>query len=232
MIIKNKKATHVGVILSFVIFITFVIFIVVILKPTSNLKSNEESTVLALKKNIENFASDEITSFILSPSISASCYIFDETGFNLDSLNHSVKNENHQNLESYRDSNNLYIEQSNLDTIYNIDYSPKELNTEILSSPTGCESMQVNSIKKTNKIIEPKINELILKQENNYSGLKQDFNIPSDKDFGIKFIFENQTFIGKEIPDHKKPTYVKKFQIIYLDLNANEKIGNFIIYII
>ena len=232
MIIKNKKATHVGIILSFVIFVTFVVFLVVVLRPTSNLHENERFTIELLKRNIQDFTSSEITSFILTPPSSADCFTLNESNFSLSNLNHSVKNQNNTPLNSYRDANILYIEKSVLDQIYKVDYSSEKLNNTLFANPVDCIALNINSIKKTTNILEPKINELILKQENNYSGLKSDFNIPSGKEIGIMFEFENTTIIGKAIPEKRKAIYVKNFQIIYLDLNANEKIGNFIIYII
>jgi len=233
MRIKNKKATHVGVILSFVIFITFVVFLIVILRPTSNLHNNEKATIELLKKNIQNFVSAEITSFILTPSDTPSnCFNLNDSGYDLSEFNVSARNQENTVLNTDRDSNALYIEKTASDQIYKVDYSPSYLNTNSFSNPNNCKDLDVKSIKKTDQILEPLINELILKQENNYSGLKNDFNMPSEKEFGIMFEFENTTTIGKSIPEKRKATYVKKFQVIYLDLNANERIGNFMIYIV
>ena len=229
---RNKKATHVGVILSFVIFVTFVIFLIVVLKPTSNLQNSEKATIELLKNNLQNFISSELTSFILSPSSSANCFTLDESNFSLGNLNYSVRNQNNENLNSYRGADILYIEKSDSDQIYKVDYASEELNNTLFVDPADCVELEINSIKKTDKMFESKINELILKQENNYSGLKSDFNIPSEKEFGIIFEFENITTIGKSVPEKRKATYVKKFQVIYLDLNANERTGNFIIYIL
>ena len=55
MIRRNKKATHVGVIFSFVIFITFLLFMVIILEPTSKIENEKKSTLEYLKTNIENY---------------------------------------------------------------------------------------------------------------------------------------------------------------------------------
>ena len=232
MIIKNKKATHVGIILSFVIFVTFVIFLIVVLKPTSNLQNSDKSTIELLKKNIQDFTSSEIISFILTTSESSNCFAFDESGYNLGGFNVSVRNQDNTLSNIVRESNILYIEKDVPDQIYKVDYSPYNLSATSFSNPNNCKDLDIKSIKKTDQILEPLINELILKQGNNYSGLKSDFNVPGEKDFGMMFEFENTTTIGKSIPEKRKATYVKKFQVIYLDLNANEKIGNFIIYVI
>jgi len=228
---KNKKATQVGIILSFVIFITFLIFILVILDPSSNMKNSEKPLLETLKTNIKSFCSVEITSFILSLPSSADCYTLDESPYSLEGLNASARNQDKTVLNIYRASDILYIEKNVADTIYNVDYSPTNLNENSFSGPVGCEALNIESIKKTNEIVEPKIVELIYTQETNYDSLKQQFNLPSEKDFGIRFEFENKTIIGEPVPEQSKTTYVKKFQVIYLDMDANEKIGNFILYI-
>ena len=229
---RNKKATHVGVILSFVIFITFVIFIFVILKPTSNIQKGDNSNIIFLKKNIENFISAETTSFILSTPGIDLCFTLNESVFGVEGLNYSVKNEHNTPIKSDQNANELFIEKDNSGNLYKVTYSPRNLSNLLLENHGGCGVVTINSVRKTNQFIEPKIEELILKQEENYSGLKQDFNIPSEKEFGINFTFENETSMGKSLPDKKKATYIKKFQIIYLDLEAEERIGNFIIYIL
>ena len=229
---RNKKATHVGVILSFVIFITFVIFIFVILKPTSNIQKGDNSNIIFLKKNIENFISAETTSFILSTPGIDLCFTLNESVFGVEGLNYSVKNEHNTPIKSDQNANELFIEKDGLGNLYKVTYSPRNLSNLLLENHVGCGVVTINSVRKTNQFIEPKIEELILKQEENYSGLKQDFNIPSEKEFGINFTFENETSMGKSLPDKKKATYIKKFQIIYLDLEAEERIGNFIIYIL
>ena len=229
---RNKKATHVGVILSFVIFITFVIFIFVILKPTSNIQKGDNSNIIFLKKNIENFISAEITSFILSAPGIDFCFTLNGSVFGVEGLNYSVKNEHNTPIKSDQNANELFIEKDNSGNLYKVTYSPRNLSNLLLKNHEGCGVVTINSVRKTNQFIEPKIEELILKQEENYSGLKQDFNIPSEKEFGINFTFENETSMGKSLPDKKKATYIKKFQIIYLDLEAEERIGNFIIYIL
>ena len=229
---KNKKGSHIGVILSFIIFVTFVVFMITVLKPTSNIPYKGLSLVNSLKTNVENYVSVEVTSFIFTLQGTATCVSFDESNFSLSYLNHSVRNQNNEIPNSYRNSTILYIENSASDTIYKVDYSTQELNYTLFENPQGCEELTMNSIKKDKKIVEPKIIELITKQEMNYSGLKQDLKISSNKNFGIKFEFENSTKIGKEILDKKQITLAKKFQVVYLDLNANEKIGYFTVYIV
>ena len=61
---KNKKGSHIGVILSFIIFVTFVVFMITVLKPTSNIPDKGLSLVNSLKTNVENYVSVEVTSFI------------------------------------------------------------------------------------------------------------------------------------------------------------------------
>ena len=229
---KNKKATHIGVILSFVIFTTFIIFMVVVLKPTSGVKNTERATIELLKNNVENFASSEIISIILSRQAAGKCFIFDETGWGLEGLNYAIRNQDNVNIKSERVGKVLYLTEYVDNEIYKLDYSSEPLTHDFSSTPGKCKDLNNFSIRKTENIFETKINELILKQATNYSGLKSDFNMPSEKDFGIIFEFENSTMIGPPLPEQKKSTYVKRFQIIYLDTYANEKSGFFTIYVV
>lgn len=230
---KNKKGTHMGVIISFVIFVAFIVFLIVILNPSAKMKNTGKQTIDSLEIKIKNYVSAEITSFILSPpQASSNCFTLNESSYNLSEFNVSVRNQDNVLSNIYREPNYLYIEKSVPDTMYKVDYSPNYLYSDSFSNPNNCKDLIINSIRKTNKILEPKIISLIEEQDNDYLNLKQTFNIPSEKEFGIGFEFENSTIIGKPVPEKKKSTYVKKFQVIYLDVNAQEKVGNFITYII
>jgi hypothetical protein len=57
----NKKGSHVGVVLSFVLFITFVIYLYAITESGLELGENKENSLEYLKKQVLEFSSAELT---------------------------------------------------------------------------------------------------------------------------------------------------------------------------
>jgi len=118
MILKNKKASHVGMILSFVIFITFVVFLYVYLNPSVETPESKRDLLneigLRIINNISSsfsiisisiFDNPETNCILLSDFLFASGIAFEEfndTGeVELTPANLIVKNGNYQIQESY-----------------------------------------------------------------------------------------------------------------------------------
>ncbi len=118
MILKNKKGSHVGMILSFVIFITFVVFLYVYLNPSIETPESKRSLLneigLAIMENMSSsfsiisvsiFDNPTTNCILLSDFLFASGIAFEEFG-NTDEVGLTpakliIKNEDYQIQESY-----------------------------------------------------------------------------------------------------------------------------------
>ena len=230
---KNKKAgTHVGVILSFVIFVTFLIFMMVFIQPPTKEKETKTSALNALKVNLEKETSEEITTLLVHNQVStANCVYVDESSLNLGSTNSTVKDADEGIIESKREGGNIYFDNTGGNNFFKVIYSEEDFTSIELSDTIDCEPAVINAHTNKKEILESKIVETINFYETNYSDLKQTMNLAFDEDFSIQFEYSNKTIIGQESTGRKTNIYSSKFQILYLDKNADLKIGNFIISI-
>lgn len=228
---KNKKATHVGVILSFVIFVGFILFLLIIISPSLKTDNSKENTLTYLSKNIKNKTSGEVITFLVEDFKIKSCGVIDEAEFDLGEMNFTVKDPEGNLIASNRSNNKIYLDKKPKIGFYKIYYSPEELNYYEISNTEDCEPLNISSMRKDKKIIEAKIIKMLEEYNESYSVLKDELNVASNEDFGIRFEYENGTTLGEEIPDVKKDIFSRKVQITYLDINADTKIGNFIIYV-
>ena len=59
---KNKRGSHVGIVLSFVIFVTFLAFLYTIIEPTIKIQQDKESLLNYLKIELMETFSADLTS--------------------------------------------------------------------------------------------------------------------------------------------------------------------------
>jgi len=198
---KNKRGSHVGFAISFMLFISFVIFLFSILGPVGKVESDKDFLLKHLENEIIENTTAELTIISVKPQ-SGNCTVPGGTGLE----NYIVKN---------------------LGEIIKIYNSNELFNTEQTTCTEGSiPQNDVGLIRTNNYVFETKILEL---KEKNYDTLKEDFNIPDINDFKINFTYSNATEIEiqgiKEIP----PTdvFAELIPVTYVDKDANIEIGYF-----
>ena len=118
----NKKATHVEIILSFVIFVMFLIFVIFISTPVIKTEKNKDLALEILESNlIEKISKNMKVVTVFNNSATESCLVIDITslGFDVSELDFTVKSEAGNNIKSNYSSGFLKIETTeNLSKIY------------------------------------------------------------------------------------------------------------------
>lgn len=240
---KNKRGSHVDVILSFIIFISFVVFIYAILQPTLTTREVKSSLANSLETAlVENMsgANLSIVSFSINQGASASCIDLSDFLDNANIANPTimVRNLTGNIFPSFYSSpsRDLYIDTSQdpeSNYIFQVYYS-SEFNIIPTSNLGGsCNSLTINNpssgytIGQTENFTSPyvfdfKVIQLINNYKNDYSSVKKWFNLSAADNFGFNFTYQNQTSIGTgETMPILTNIFSEPFSILYVNGTEN-----------
>ena len=210
----NKKGSHVGLVLSFMIFAIFLVFLNLIISPSINVRESNQDLLKVINQNVLEALSNEIwvlrvndpnTCLEIDPPISGGDVVaYNEAGI----------------VDSEVSAGSILVEGGGFTKIYYSDIIQGE-------SPglSGCSSVTVNSTIKEEKILENKIIELINNVSEDYDGLKIALDIPSNIEFDISFEYINGTLIGGQSREQNIEIYSKETQIYFLSSNADNEKG-------
>ena len=198
---KKRGGTHVGFMLSFVIFVVFLIFIYSILIEPTITQSDKKSALENLKIRLIEKVSEDLTSTAVNLKISnpsENCIELKNFISQAEISPNIISKNNNNVLQSYVSSNNLKIERWSSEIFFKIYYS-KEF--EALSSGgSNCKRVNENQyaiglIKVEEYVFENKIIDLINSYKVDYEQLKEELKIPFGSDFGFGFTYGNGTLI-------------------------------------
>jgi hypothetical protein len=232
----NKKGSHVGVMISFVIFITFIIFIYSIVQPALNVQRDKESLSSSLELGILKKLSYDVTigTVILEDPLGIGCIelnnIDDELGIG---RNIAVKGGSGAILGSYTPSSGLedIIVQGigTSEDILKIHYSPILAPAETVS--LTCtelyegEDYTIGLVKTKKYLFEIKMIGLIKEYSTKYEDLKDELNILEGMDFGYGLILSNGTTIETNGEEPSTNIYIQQTPIEYVNLEGNIVLG-------
>ena len=225
----NKKAgTHIGVVLSFVIFVVFLVFLYsTLIEPTIN--QNDKNYLLEnLKTKLIKNVSEELTFITTNLNNNPSQNCIELVNFiTKTEINSNIISKNENILQSYINGNNLRIVRESNETFFKIYYS-KEFE-ELNSVGENCEVIDENNyaigLVRTDKyVFETKIINLMSEYENNYETLKEELKVPIGSDFNFGFIYNNKTSIITE-KDILTNIYAVEIPVQYVDKESNILLG-------
>jgi len=229
LVIKNFKGSHVGVMISFMIFVAFILFIRVILEPAILTNQDKEPMLEFIENKIINETSFYVstTTVSLPSSISDTCLSINSF---VDEFNAYpgivIKNQNGIIIPdsiSSVDSKTLYIKRNSVSENFFKIYSSDgfSVSYESVSCHAITEGTNYNSItKKGVYLFEDKIVELINDYEN-YENFKSALNLPNNTDAGISFEYEDGTIISTNETLPKTNIFSREKSVEYIDENAN-----------
>jgi len=232
--IFNKKGTHVGAMLSFVIFIVFLIFLYTIIGPTVKTQKGKETMVDYLKKElINNFSVDMIISSVKVKedyTINGGCFSIEQI---IPGVEFIVKDEFEEIIESSPmdtdEEEPLEISISETDSrFFTIYYSNKFETMD--GSLSGCDVLSEDDYslgwtRTKEYAFEPQIRQMILEYGNNYGILKEQLKIPPGTEFGFTFTYEDGTTIQTNEREIVSNVYVEEFPIQYINDEAEISSG-------
>jgi hypothetical protein len=232
---SDKNGSHVGVMISFVIFVTFLIFVYAVLEPAINAQKGKESFSNFLELEITDKVSYDMTAGtvdLVNP-LGPSCVKLSSgrTALGI-GTNIITKEYSGTSLASYVSSSNandLIIQgTSTSDNFLKIYYSPAFDSIE--TSASSCTVLNEGSgynvgVTKTQKyIFEEKMIELI-RNYDNYEDLRAELKIPEGIEFGYGITLSNGTSIETEREESSTDVYIKESPIQYVDAEGNILIG-------
>jgi hypothetical protein len=229
----NKKGSHVGMILSFVIFITFIVFLYTVIQPMLNTGEDKKATLEYLEIRIIQNVSLNLTTasvefnntwntqncvrlknFLILSEIPP--YIL-------------VKNETQSVQDAYMDFGDLLINRKSRENHFFKIYSSPDF--KLLGNITlSCRQINdadytIGSIKTGKYIFEKKLFYLMDYYKSNYETLRTELKIPPGNEFGFGFVETNGTKIEVEQETKSANVYVKEIPIQYVDNQANIQSG-------
>jgi hypothetical protein len=228
---KCKRGSHVGIVLSFIIFVTFMFFLYTTMEPAIRIKEDKQFILSYLKIELIEKLSGSLTSItlIIEKDINQNCIelenFLDGTMINKKLI---VKNNLEKVLESKSLEDNLFVDRGD----DQVDFFKIRVSEEFEEIEEGemenCkklkednEGYKIGSIKINKYLFETKIIELKENYDSNYDSIKKDFNISAGNEFGFDFIYKNGTIVGTEIREAKRDIYIEEIPVQYVDKEAN-----------
>ncbi|MEN7982290.1 MAG: hypothetical protein ABFQ65_02495 [Nanoarchaeota archaeon] len=223
-IFSNKKASHVGVVLSFVIFVTFLVFLFSIFGSPIKFSKTKEPLLDYLEVELNNRLISNLTILTITPDMSNSnkkCIkiVYEDLELEvLSNLNSLVKDKNSNLIGS---TPNLYINwEDNNENFFKIFYSEETLIDFGSSRTIGCYSLvegDISSFRKNYYFNENKINNFILDYASNYTELKQNLGLLINNEFSLSFTDAEGNINQTEQKDIITDIYSRKIPVQYFD---------------
>jgi hypothetical protein len=223
---KNKRGSHVGVVISFVIFIMFLVFIYTVLQPKIRVEKEKQTTLDNLKGNfLEKISAKLVSTSILNdnPDYSGGCIEIDENEAGISGFNSVVKNSGGSIINSSSSGGFLKIAEDSGD-FFKI-YSSKEEFKQFPTEETTCTEVTADFISEKKCVFRTRIYSLMEEYESDYENLKKELEVPEVDEFGFNFEQSNGTIIGTKESGIEENIYSERIYIQYLDKNANIENG-------
>ena len=228
----KKRGSHIGIVLSFIIFVIFLTFLYSTLEPLIKVKGDKEFMleyleVVLIEKLNTNLTTLTVT---IDESVSQDCVILDNLIEDVNGLNSKiiVKDYYKNIIPSYisqGSSSDLIVDRvSSGDTFLKI-YGSEEFGSLNEKSTLGCELLgteyKIKLLKSSEYISKTKVEELKDGYLDEYESLKEELNVPEGSDFGFGFIYNDGTIIETESKNVSRSVYVEEVPVRYLDGEAN-----------
>lgn len=234
---RNRSGSHVGMILSFVIFITFLVFLYVVVNPSINIGTDKGKVIDYIESEITKNTSSNLTSTSIDISsgvvMTSDCVVIGNLFILLGiPANIKIKNETGDLQEVYTDiaGGGPRINRKSQDNLFfKMYYSPEfallgENNALTCQTITDTE-YSIGLVKMSVYIFEDNLIALISYYNDNYESLKREFNIPSNNEFGFEFVKSDGTKTTADQETTSGEVYAENIPIQYVDENANIQTG-------
>lgn len=232
---KNKSGSHVGVVVSFVIFITFLFFLYSILEPVTSRERDKHYLLDYLKLNLVEKSTIDYTSVMITVKAitTKECINTNNVG------EEQIPAEYRDRLIITNSSGNVleYIKSGQgfkIKTGKNFIGVLKAYYSEQIENPpttlTGCDpgSTEVGVIKTYQDIFESKLEELNESYYLDYEGMKAELGIPKGTEFSFYLLDGERNIIfsaEKSTPSETISVYIEEVPIQYMDSQRGLSFG-------
>lgn len=244
---KRKKGSHVGVIISFVIFVTFLIFLYLIIEPTITSQRERAYLLDYVEQTLVNYFTTNITTVTVQtdPGFrfvppNKDCLKFvqvDPAGvFGFENNHLFVKNSTGADIgySWISSEGHLLVENNDANTFFKVYASLGIDTTPTNFNENGCLNVQktsyiVGSTTSQNDIFEQRIINATEAYKTNYTAFKQVLGLSPGTEFGFDFIYTNGTTISTGEVIQRTSVYAREDSINYLDTNLSSNSGRIMI---
>ena len=233
----EKRGSHVGVILSLVIFVTFLVFLYTVVEPLVTVQKDKESLLSYLETElIERISSNLTTSSVgINKTSPQTCVqLGDFVNETEASLRLIVKNDETGEIlraNVSQDEDDLFITKGTESVFFKVYDSPEFEELEKVTEISGCkflkneEGYSIGLIRTNEYLFESKIINLINEHDGGYEDLKTELKIPPGSEFGFSIAYDNVTIIGTEEKNLSINVYAEEIPIRYVDDEGNINFG-------
>jgi hypothetical protein len=242
---KNKKGSHVGMMLSFALFVTFVVFLYAITKPVLNNGTDKKSILQDIQYRIVQNISTNLTTATISivkqdtdkNCVNLSEFLLASPEFSTPTM--IVKNEQSVIRSSFPSNIvSLRVIRQDIDERLLKVYHSSEfslLSSTIVPPNTECtmkykndplHPYSIDSITTGRYVFESKFYKFKTSYDLDYEKLREQLNIPPGTEFDFTFKQSNGSNVTP-IKESIKPrnVYAEENPIQYIDSNANMQLG-------
>lgn len=220
--IKNKKGSHIGIILSFTLFVTSIIFLYNIIESPVKIAGEKSDNLDLIKNNFMQLTNEEVTIARIEPT--AGCVAFDTPETQITSP--QIYAVNNQTTDSSISAGQSTVSTDGLFT--KVYYSNYSFDDNLNSPGTGCTPITPSSISNTKYATEKKITEFVNLSINNESRFQTMMEITDDYEFSFVFEFSDGTILGEDRTMNRNinsDIYSREYLVNYLSINAEERTG-------
>ena len=227
--IINKNGSHVGMVLSFVMFVTALIFIYSILQPSIITGEDKSQLVKQIEDKLPDYINSQLFNLRLSYNgccgISTCFYLLKPKEVKL--MNFTAKDREGKIVDSLESGANIYFEknsgnytsvffslenfsksESNIQASDCYEITPDEYNSSFTSKDYAFDSKIVSFISN-------------LSDKNFYTSKKNEFSLPSGTEFSLVFVYQNGSRIGGVKENISTNVFVDEVSIYYVNSSAD-----------
>jgi hypothetical protein len=229
---ENKKGSHVGVVISFVIFVTFMVFLYSLTKTSVKPEEKQNALLDYLKTRLiqDTSANLDIVTVNLERSSGSGCIelnnIVNKFAINARII---VKNKDQIATGAALNGNDLRINRvNNGDEFFKI-YNSNEFAATGVGG-WACEEFNEGTdytlglAKTETYVFEKKVFDL-MQSYSNYEVMKEYLKIPEGSEFGLGFVYENRTSVDVGIKDVTTDIYIREIPVQYVSMQGDIRSG-------
>jgi len=232
---KNKKGSHVGVVISFTVFITFLFFLYLIIEPVATKERSKQYLLDHIRLNLIENSTVNYTSVTISVSTPTDkdCINTNQVGSDKipDEYNDKliVINPDGESLDYFRSGQGFKIKTGvGFVGVLKVYFSDEINNPPV--NPGGCNThtVEVGVVKSYKQIFQSKIGELKDSYTLDYEALKTKLGIPKGTEFNFYLLDIDRNIIfsaEKQTPPETIDVYVDETPIQYMDDSGAIKFG-------
>lgn len=226
--INNKKASHVGIILSFVIFVTFLVFLFSIFGSPIKFLQSKEPTLDYLEVEMENLLLSNFTTLTISVDATENCIKVNNQALGVAGIPSIVKNKDEDIKPSINSGNDLRFKKTG-DDFFKIYYAQELSNINSEEQMQNCYEVDlqndISSFRLDFFYTENKINSFISDYESDYTKLKDDLGLSPNTEFSFSFTNAQGEIIQTEQKGTSANIYAREIPVQYFNESANIKSG-------